>query len=174
MLGCTFYHGSKTPKIKQLEVRQLKGNPFGTAIYLTKEPIVADCYCRDGGAIYEVEIKGNIQFTINLDVSFSEQSAEAKSVIIRSLKDLGLYQKKSGAINARDFIHCHDTRDIVNGGLARNGIWMIYGHLNGMELSGLQDRGVQYAVIDPQCAVIVRETTYQEIMVRKTLLRGMV
>lgn len=167
MLNSKFYHGSKTANIKQLEIMRFQRNPFGSAIYLTKEPIVADCYHRDGGAIYEVVIKGNIQFTINLDVSFAEQSAEVKAAIIQSLKNLGLYEKKSGETNARDYIHCHNTRDIVNGELVRNGVWMIYGHLDGMELSGLQDRGVQYAVIDSQFTEIIRETNYREILARE-------
>jgi hypothetical protein len=35
-----------------------------------------------------------------------------------------------------------------NSMLASLGVWMIYGHLDPIERSGLCDRGIQYAVID--------------------------
>lgn len=165
MINCIYYHGSRKPKISQLKVNRSHDNPFGPAVYLTKDPIVADCYHREGGAIYEVNILGDTQFTINLDESFIDQSAEAKKVIYRSLKSLNQPIDISPSTNARDFIHPYGSSiSDINEALSQNGIWLLYGHLSGMEVSGLMDRGVQFAVIDESALKVSNETNYYEIV----------
>lgn len=165
MINCIYYHGSRKSKISQLKVNRVHDNPFGPAIYLTKDPMVADCYYREGGAIYEVNIFGNTQLTIDLDKSFIDQSTEAKEAIIRTLKTLNLSVGNCPSINARDFIHPYGcSKSDINDALSQNGIWLLYGHLSGMEVSGLMDRGVQLAVIDESALKVSKETSYSEIV----------
>lgn len=164
MISCIYYHGSRKSKILQLKINRAHNNPFGPAIYLTKDPTVANCYYREGGSIYEVNIFGNTQFTIDLDKSFIDQSAEAKEAIIRTLKALNLYVDSCPSTNARDFIHPYGClKSDINDVLSENGIWLLYGHLSGMEVSGLMDRGVQFAVIDESAVKVSKETSYSEI-----------
>lgn len=165
MINCTYYHGSRKSKISQLKINRADDNPFGPAVYLTKDPMVADCYHREGGAIYEVNILGNTQFTIDLDKSFIDQSAEAIYAILRSLKSLNQSVDICPSTNARDFIHPYGcSKSDINDALSQNGIWLLYGHLSGMEVSGLMDRGVQFAVIDESALKVSKETSYSEIV----------
>lgn len=165
MIIDTYYHGSERSNITRLKIDRQKSNPFGPAVYLTKDPLVADCYCRHGGAIYEVKLSGNMQFTINLDKSYSEQTIEAKEAILKSLKFLSQNTDSCHSINARDFIHPYGCSLFdVNDALVKNDIWLLYGHLSGMEISGLMDRGIQFAVMNESSLKITRETNYLEIL----------
>ena len=168
MINDTYYHGSRKSGITRLMVNKAHGNPFGPAVYLTKDPMVADCYFRDGGAIYEVKLSGNVQFTVNLDIALGGQTTETKEAIFRVLKSLDLPFDKITSKTARDLIHpygCNKTE--VNDALMLNGIWMLYGHLSGIEVSGLMDRGVQFAVIDEPALRIIKETDYYNIVENK-------
>lgn len=168
MINCIYYHGSRKSKLSQLKINRVDDNPFGPAVYLTKDPMVANCYCREGGAIYEVNISGNTLLTIDLDKSFIDQSDEAKEAILRSLKSLNQSVDICPSTNARDFIHPDGySRLDINDALFKNGIWLLYGHLSGMELSGLMDRGVQFAVIDESSLKVSKETSYYEIFAAK-------
>lgn len=166
-----YYHGSTVPCIRKLKIDWDINSPFGPAIYLTREPIVADCYYRPGGAIYVVALCGNPNFTLNLDASFQSQTVEAREAVLKSIKELGFSVAVKENSRIRDLIHpVSSDRPLVNRTLAKHGIWMIYGHLSAYEYSGLQDRGIQYAVIEEASANILIETMYDEIVAREKVL----
>lgn len=149
MLNDIYYHGSKHLDLQYLDIAfASERNPFGPAIYLTKDEAVADCYSRNSGAIYRVRINGDNDCVINLDEKVRSQPKKA----IAAIQQLSKRQDKKIDIldqNARDVIHPdYERRAMANVFLKDQGIWMLYGHLGGMELSGLMDRGVQYAVIN--------------------------
>lgn len=158
----TYYHGSKDATYASLSINWSKDNPFGAGIYLTREPIVANCY---GGAIYEVESIRSSNFTINLNGTFRSQTVEAREAILKTVKVLGLDFDRAGDAKVRGLIHPFEcnTAD-VNRSLAAQGIWMVYGTLSGMEVSGLQDRGIQFVVIDEASINIRRVTTYYDLV----------
>lgn len=165
-LETTFYHGATVSDISQLKINWGINNPLGPAIYLTTDLNVADCYYRPGGAIYKLNVRGNERLTVNLDASFQSQHAEAKMIIIKTLRELNIPISITTALSAGDLIHQNYLdRPQVNKNLAKNGIWMIYGTLCGSVASGRQDRGIQYAVIDESTVKIIRATTYEVLMI---------
>ena len=167
MINDIYYHGSKTVGITKLKINRVVDNPFGPAVYLTKDPVVADCYVRSSGVIYEVRIKGNMQFVINLDKSFRKQTTEAKEVITKTIKSLNMSFYDVTSYSIRELLHQNDcSKTEVNNNLARFGIWLLYGRLSAMEESGLMDRGVQYAVIEESALNIVNETDYYSIVAK--------
>ncbi|UUA75216.1 hypothetical protein [Cellvibrio sp. QJXJ] len=157
-----YYHGSEGATYPSLRINWSIDNPFGPAIYLTREPIVANCY---GGAIYVVEFIRNSNFTINLNGSFRSQTVEAREAILRIGKELGFNFDSAGKVQARGLIHPFECNTAeVNRLLADQGIWMVYGTLSGMECSGLRDRGIQYAVIDESAIKIKQVTNYYDLV----------
>lgn len=131
--------------------------PFGPAIYLTADILVAGCYERQGGRICEVEIKGPAGGVLDLDLNMSRQHVTAARVVDAMLAGLNL--GRSRAINAREVIELADERlgkRHRNRLLASLGVWMLHGHVSAWENSGLQDRGRQYAVLDTACVLQVR------------------
>lgn len=146
MLDDIFYHGSKHGFLAQLDVAfSSEQNPFGPAIYLTKDKTVAGCYVENSGALYCVRLSGNIEHTINLDERVEDQSDKAIDAIRRLSK---IHYKNTDILKrkARNVIHpdC-ECRALANSFLKNRGIWLNYGHLDGYEDSGLRDRGIQYA-----------------------------
>lgn len=144
-------HGSSNPTIDNLSVALCReDNPFGPAIYLTKDPLVAGCYVQQRGAIYEVELQGDPRHTICLDQSLEDQTPEATSAISTLLRHVGHHTTLGPHQNARATI---ELADPAIGKRKRNlmlhslGIWLLYGYLDGYEMSGLCDRGVQFAVL---------------------------
>jgi hypothetical protein len=155
MLNDIFYHGSKHSSLVQLDVAfSLEANPFGPAIYLTKDRSVADCYVRNNGAVYCVRLSGDMEYIINLDERVELQSDKAIDAIRRlsriHYKNTDIFRKK-----ARDIIHpdC-EYRALANSFLKNRGIWLIYGNLGIYEDSGLMDKGTQYAVINNAHVII--------------------
>ena len=144
-----YYHGSKHNSLQSLDISfSSERNPFGPAVYLTKDKLVAGSYTGRDGVIYCVKISGNSDLTINLDEPVEKQSEKAIDAIKRLSK---IHYRETNIFhqNSRDVIHPNNERRAMANSFLRNrGIWMIYGHLSGMELSGLMDRGVQYAVIN--------------------------
>lgn len=160
-----YYHGSRISGLFQLKINNTRDNPFGPAVYLTKDPNVAKCYCIGGSPIYEVNISGDPLLTIDLDKDFDSQSGKAKKAILKSLKLDKQNVNICSSINVRDLIHPKDcSRSSINRTLSENGIWLLYGHLLPMEKSGQMDRGVQFAVIDESSIKVLKETNYYAII----------
>lgn len=159
-----YYHGSRTSGMSSFKIEWTSNNPLGPGIYLSRDPVVADCYASTGGSIYEVKLSGNPNFTINLDASYRSQYVEAKEVIVKCLRAYDIRTPVKNNLSVRNLIHPHShDRKEINRFLMNNGVWMIFGTLTSMESSGLQDRGVQYVVIDESRAVIKYETAFLEI-----------
>jgi hypothetical protein len=149
-----FYHGSRKCGLTELIVQYSNFDaPFGPAIYLTKDKNVADCYAQNG-SIYLVKICGNLDYSINLDASFSEQTVQAREAI-NVVKKHFYSSLRFETIHVRKIVHFdHAMRAEVNSYLKHLGVWMLYGQLDGIEQSGLMDRGIQYAVIDESKIII--------------------
>ncbi len=143
-------HGSPNKAIAQLSATfGDERAPFGPAIYLTEDPDVANCYVKETGAIYAVQLAGNSQLTIPMNASWKDLSVDARLAVTKLFK----------AANLPFPINTNNARAIIdtavptlglrrrNEFLAAEGIWMLYGHVDAMEFSGLCDRGIQYAVL---------------------------
>lgn len=123
--------------------------------------MVAGCYVRQSGRIYEVSLQGDSRHTICLDLSWEEQTPEAIAAMIKLLKHIGHRDKPASRQNARATI---ELADPVLGKRKRNqlihsfGIWLLYGYLDGYEMSGLCDQGIQFAVLHE--SAIAAHTTY--------------
>jgi hypothetical protein len=152
-----YYHGSIQTTLERLDIAfSREPNPFGPAIYLTKDKAVAACYIGTHGRIYCVSVVGDPDYTINLDEAVENQTDKA----IDAIRRLSKLRYKSTDIlgqNAGTIIHPvpKDTR-FANSFLRNRGIWMLYGHLDVYLDSGLRDRGVQYAVLDNLNVTITR------------------
>lgn len=153
-------HGSSDPTINNLSVAHCReDNPFGPAIYLTEDPLVAGCYVRQRGAIYEVELQGDPRHTICLDQSWEDQTREAASAIAELLRRVGHHTLPGSRQDARTTIQLADPalgKRKRNQMLHSLGIWLLYGYLDGYEMSGLCDRGVQFAVLHESSIVAQR------------------
>lgn len=150
-----YYHGSKINNLNKLDISYSSNDlPFGPAVYLTKEKIVANCYSRSDGSIYCVSLTGNLKYTINLNKNFEDQTTEVKSILNK------LFPHVNTNDDLRELIHpfAADLKD-MNNLLKTNQIWMIYGGL-GSGASGLMDRGIQYAVLNDSYITIDGTTTY--------------
>lgn len=152
-----FFHGSTHTGLYVLDpIKSDRNNPFGPAVYLTKDLDVAECYSRGIGAIYEVAALGDLESAVNLDLPFADQLLPAKQALSKyfSRQLRGVAEQSPAPI--RYVVHPPDAdKAEINGALAESGVWMIYGHLAGNEVSGKMDRGVQYAVLDQSKLEIV-------------------
>ena len=156
-----YFHGSRINDITQLIIQPNNHCAFGPAIYLSEEESTAAYYTREGGAMYTVKVAGNEAFTINLDLSYAEQTPEAKRAIINSLDAMSAKRTVTRSKNIREIIHWDSTRaGELNTALSHNGIWLVYGHLSGMEYSGSQDKGVHYAVLNEAHAKIIESVAW--------------
>lgn len=144
-------HGSSNPAIDHLSViHSSERNPFGPAIYLTEDPLVAGCYMRQRGAIYSISLQGDPRHTICLDQSWEDQTSEATLSIAKLLNYVGHREIPASRQNARTTIELADPvlgKRVRNQVLHSFGIWLLYGYLDGYEMSGLCDRGTQFAVL---------------------------
>lgn len=53
----TLLHGSRSPGLLRLSAAGSRPrNPFGPAVYLTTDPVVATCYTGREGAVYRVRV----------------------------------------------------------------------------------------------------------------------
>lgn len=143
-------HGSSIQTIDRLSPTYgLERSPFGPALYLTEDPQVAGCYVKRSGAIYEVNISGNEELTIDMNSAWEELSVAARLSITRLFKvanvPLPKHRESRAMLDAVTPIMSKRER---NNFLASEGIWMLHGYIYAMEHSGLCDRGVQYALID--------------------------
>lgn len=143
-------HGSRHKALERLDpLRGDEDSPFGPALYLTEDPAVANCYVRGTGAIYAIELTGNGQLTIPMNASWKALSVDARFVI-KKLFNAANQPLPSGINNARailDSIEPAMNKRQRNEFLAAEGIWMLFGHIDAMEDSGLCDRGIQYALL---------------------------
>lgn len=146
----TLLHGSRDKSIERLNpVHGDEHAPFGPALYLTEDPDVANCYVRGTGGIYAIELIGNAQLTIPMNAAWQELSVDARLAIKKLFKAADL-PMPGGVNNARAILD--SVRPVMdkrqrNEFLADEGVWMLFGHIDAMEASGLCDRGVQYALL---------------------------
>lgn len=129
--------------------------PFGPALYLTEDPDVANCYVRKTGVIYAIELTGNSQLAIPMNASWKDLSVDARLAIKKLFKAANL-PMPSGINNARkilDSVEPAMNKRQRNEFLAAQGIWMLFGHIDAMEDSGLCDRGIQYALLSDAAIV---------------------
>lgn len=147
-----FLHGSSQKNIDRLSASKGWDKcPFGPALYLTEDLAVARCYLGDDGEIYELEVEGNAQYTIALNLDWSHQTVEARMAIQKLLKAAKVRNEWQDAQDARSIISLTSTvmspRE-RNDFLRDSGVWMLHGYLDVYENSGLCDRGTQYALLD--------------------------
>ncbi|MHB1115179.1 hypothetical protein [Sideroxydans sp.] len=168
MFDDIYYHGSKHTSLSKLDMSFASTKlPFGPAVYLTKDKVVAGYYTGNDGVIYCVRISGDVECTINLDERVESQSAKA----IEAIQKLSKIRYKTIDIlgkNVRNVIHPeYECRMLANSFLRNRGIWMLYGHLDVYEDSGLMDRGPQFAVINDNhlsiAGLILRNEMFDEV-----------
>jgi len=153
-----YFHGSKINTLVEFDLSYAEiDHPFGPAIYLTKEKIVASCYSQREGSIYCVSLSDNLKNTINLDATYTSQTQEVQNILTKMFSNNELKE----VVDLRKLIHPpgSNLKD-MNSRLIANGIWMIYGLLSPEEFGGLPDRGIQYAVLDKTCLCITDTTNY--------------
>jgi len=157
-MNSIFFHGSKNLSLAQLDWRfSYPRRPFGPAIYLTQDKLVATMYANGVGTIYCVRLNGPLDHTVNLDLSVGEQSVVARDAIARlcriQYRDTDIQDLRSRDAIYRD----PDKGAMANTFLRNRGIWMVYGCLHPLDHSGVLDRGIQYAVLENECANIVKQ-----------------
>lgn len=150
-----FYHGSPRRDLERLRLECANDNlPLGRGIYLTADPLVAQCYSRNSGQVYLALTRGSVDKTINIDAKWDDLSAFARSAIVTLFMRCGKRFVDNPKENVGDAIDraCPDIpssewMDMRNAILSEIGIWMIYGHIDASLASGLCDRGPQYVVL---------------------------
>lgn len=154
------FHGSVLPDLTSLKIAFAQNDtPFGPGVYLTEDLLVAGCYHYRKGKIYEVEVRGNRSYVINLDEPFKKQTFEARSSIVKLLHLAKCEIPSKDTLDARDIIEMtisKFTKKERNLHLAQLGIWMIFGTLHAMETSGLSDRGIQYVILEDTAIISVK------------------
>lgn len=147
------FHGSKLLGLSVLRVACAEeGAPFGPAVYLTDNINVAQAYTGREGRVYAVEMRGGERDGI-VDMGLAWEVASPR-----------LFRLMLNTFGADDLPgYGRSAREVLDGLLEENGgrwsrqgrrevllgagIWMLRGELNGNEISGLMDRGVQYACL---------------------------
>lgn len=152
-LNETFFHGSPIDSLSTLNINRQNDNPFGHAVYLSKDIDVARCYTgSSNGRVYTVRLNGDPSLAINLDASFAHQHSSSKRAICRTLRHFSIHLNPLSNEDMRGVIHSpylsHTDKNVINNHLCQHGIWLLYGRLDPMEMSGRMDKGIQYAVID--------------------------
>lgn len=165
------FHGSRVKNIQQLKASAYShDSAHRIAVYLTESLDVASCY---GNEIYTVELLGDP--TLSLDTT-KVLSHKKKSQVLEAMlsidPDISIdsLNRQSSADEIFDEVRGHlrvelglyDT-SLINGALLECGIWMIYGYMHPMAVSGLMDRGIQYALLDPSKSRIVSVSDYESI-----------
>jgi hypothetical protein len=145
------FHGTKLRSLSSLHVQWCRDqSPFGPAIYLTADAAVARCYTGSDGAVLSVQVQGDQAKIMDLDRPVYEQAQPCQMAITMLRAFVGLTDESLPQQNARAAIDVALAKlgpRRRNEFLAARGVWMLCGHLDGFESAGLQDRGVQYAVI---------------------------
>lgn len=159
LLPSKLLHGTRSAPFDRFDITQAQPHaPFGPAIYLTADPLVAQCYFRPGGGICEVELSGESVGILDLNCHILDQPELTRSIVLSMLVSLGI--KATADIgDTRAVVELADKKlgkKLRNRLLVSVGIWMLHGHLNSMEHSGLCDRGRQFAVLDPSRIVGLR------------------
>lgn len=165
------FHGSRVKNITQLRVSSYcHDSAHRDAVYLTESLNVASCY---GAEIYTVELLGDPALT--LDVS-GRLNQDMRSRVIEAMLsidpdlDIDILNAAKSAdsifdqvqIHFREELHLNDT-SLINRALLEHDIWMIFGKMHPMAVSGLMDRGVQYALLDISKSNIVSCNSYESI-----------
>lgn len=160
----TLLHGSRHKNIDRLSPGHgLEVSPFGPALYLTADADAAGHYMGQEGAIYALTVAGNSQLTIAMDGHWKDLSVDARLVIQKLFKAAHL-PVPTGAHTARAILDSVSPamglrqRNTI---LSREGIWMLYGHVDGDAQDGaFLDQGVQYALLSD--GVIVSQRHWEE------------
>lgn len=129
---------------------------FGPAVYLTDDLAVAGCYTRRSGSVYTVHLHGEPDCALDLNRPCGGQGQRLLGKVAWACRHVR--QPFDPSIVARDIIHppaCDMAA--VNQALKIAGVWMIFGRLDLYEVSGLMDRGIQYAVVDEDRITVVHE-----------------
>lgn len=145
-------HGSKNHIEDLLDINKTNDrNPFGPGIYLTEDLSVARCYAKSSESnlyIYEVSISGNKDFTINLDLAYSEQPSNIQ-FILRNIKECIGTNHNNNIEDVDSILYSTDyNKRYINELLKLHGIWLVYGHLDSASCSGLCDKGIQYVLLN--------------------------
>ncbi len=154
-LELKLFHGSRVAGLSALDVSFSDPKwPFGTGIYMSAELDVARTYARVGGALYSVCVGGERGGGIGLDRSWDQQSYLVATVGARLFKQFDVARPHAlwGA-NARSVLDAVEDKAARNVFLAAQGIWLMRGHLDAMEVSGLGDRGCQFLLLNPSFVV---------------------
>lgn len=153
-------HGSPSrPEDFRLASKSNGIEALGPGLYCTKDPLVAGCYSRNGGTIFEIHLRGLAGLVLDLDASLSKQAPECRQALLRLPFWIGVDVHKHAAtdkplrdvleaVNPAPLGHTQDLWVEVSREIKAAGIWMMHGHLSGMSSSGLMDRGVQYVILD--------------------------
>lgn len=158
------YHGTSIGNINSLDINHCSDcSPFGRAIYLTEDPAVADCYVRKSGCLFQVAIDGDWNRVLDFDNTFDQQTTQVQDVL-RKLATMRVQGRQANE-SVRGLVHPHAlSREPINDFLRSKGIWLIRGRLSAMEVSGLMDRGIQYAVLCNENVSILRAGCYADFV----------
>jgi hypothetical protein len=144
------FHGTRAAVTSRFDLQAgPESHPFGPAVYLTADVQAAIARAGEDGAVLLVEVGGAPAQTINLDKPISHQSRQGQTAISVLLAFVG-QTEFNDELNARAAIDMAAQslgKRKRNEFLASMGVWMLHGHLDGSEVSGPADRGVQYAVL---------------------------
>lgn len=170
------FHGTRVKNITQLRVSShCHDSAHRDAVYLTESLNVASCY---GAEIYTVELLGDPAFTLDVSGRLNEgmrsRVIEAMLSIDPDLDIDSLNTAKSAddifeqvQTHFRQELQLNDT-SLINRALLEHGIWMVFGYMHPMAASGLQDRGIQYALLDVSKSNILSCNSYESIWHRAT------
>ncbi len=156
VMSLALYHGSRVGDLKHLDAECFDEEaPFGPGLYMSEDQDVALTYARDQGALYRVCISGSVLGVIDLCLPWESQSYLALAAAIRLFMMAGLERPRNFlGDQARDSLEvCGRAvgKRARNQFLAKQGIWLMHGVLDVVEVSGTADRGVQYLLVDTRC-----------------------
>jgi hypothetical protein len=144
------YHGSPITDLLVLDVAfSDPQSPFGPGIYMSADLDVARSYSRWSGTIYSIHLAGEKRGVIDLDRTWAEQSFWVIAVGARLFKWAGIQRPKElWDANAREVLDAVNDKRARNVFLAKQGIWLIHGHLDSVIDGGRGDRGCQYLLLN--------------------------
>lgn len=144
-----YFHGSLKHGISSFSLDTAdSGAYWGPGLYMTRSASTAGYYSRQSGCIYEIELTGSMELTVDLHASWRNLTVAARMAIQDIRKQYNAGPETS--LMAKDILY-FDTLNVskatINQQLAYRGIWLIYGDLDGWG-SGNMDKGVQYVGLD--------------------------
>ena len=150
-----FFHGSPATNLTSLSLKYADENaPFGPAIYLTRDADVARFYTEGKGAVYSVRLGVDPRAVVHLGEALERQRLEAKSALLRMCGSFNVPMEFArAAASARDLTEKaastggRPDRRSVCSFLVSQGVHVLYGELDGYEVSGARDWGLQFAIL---------------------------